>query len=83
MNRETLKKQALQNICGCFYFDFTNVIDDMTESELWRIVKHGWWGHIEQQLNQPVPLDEFYELLSDCDVYMSSGRDIVKNLIRG
>jgi hypothetical protein len=84
MNRKKLEKEALKNVCACFYYDLTNAMEDMTDSELWRIVKHNWWGHIEQQLNQPVPLSEFYELLADCDAYMSSGEEVkIIDKVRG
>jgi len=66
MNRQELQHEALQNVCPCFYYDMADTIDEMPDDLLHRIVDIGWWAHVEQELQQPVDIDEFYDLLADC-----------------
>ena len=71
MERDSLERMAQENVCTCFHFDLANAIEDMEDAELQQIINNPQAPHYQQQLHQPVSVDEFIDGLLTCTSYKS------------
>ena len=64
MRRQELENKAIERVCSCYYYELKDSIDAMSEEELQRIIDRPFWGHIDDELNNPT--GDLYEALSNC-----------------
>ncbi len=64
--REDLEKQALHEVCTCWYYDLADGIDAVDDETLHKIIEMPMYSHLQAQIEQPVPLDEFMEEINNC-----------------
>lgn len=66
MNREALEKQALSEVCSCYYYDLADSIDALDDETINNIINIPWYCHIEQQLKVPQSSEDFMAELREC-----------------
>jgi len=66
ITRETLEKQAIHAICSCWYYDFCDSIDSISDEELHKFIEIPMYGHLQNQIENKVPIDEFIEEINEC-----------------
>lgn len=69
MNREELEAKALEEICSCWFYDLTNDIEALDSDELLKIINTPLYCHINNQIQNPVPITDFIEELKNCSDY--------------
>lgn len=69
ITRDDLERQAMEEVCSCFYWELANEMESTPDDALRRIIEHPMSAHYEQQLHQPVSVDEFIESLRECPSY--------------
>ena len=68
---ERLQEQATRNICACYWYDFQNVLPDLTLEDLYKIIEQPYYAHI---IND--------DDLSECPEYQMEQAEIIRDGLR-
>lgn len=62
---EDLKKQALKNICSCYYYELNNNLDEATRDDLEAMAEDAQYGHIMEGQPRSSCLELQHELIKE------------------
>lgn len=74
MISETLKAQALKNVCACYYYDLANSIDEASEQDLKDMIADPFYCHV---INEDTPED-----MEDCPEYRTTQAETIRDSLR-
>jgi hypothetical protein len=69
MNREELEQSALDNVCACWAYDLRSQLEETDDNTLHNIIADSQWLHRQNQLENPVSLEEYQAELEACPDY--------------
>lgn len=66
LTRDDLEKQAKHEVCSCWYYDLADSVDAVSDEELQKFIDIPMYGHLQNQIENPVSADEFMEEITNC-----------------